>query len=176
MLIIATYRSEEAPTLPEKLPELSVMQLERLSERSLQQLCTSMMGEQASSSLQSLIERETAGNTYFLVELMRSLAEEAGSLDRVAGHDLLKTSSAAASWKCCAVALIAFPSERCRFCALLRSRADSLIWPSSNSCSHAEELIEACAIGVLELHDQHWRFSHDKLRSLCSPHCQQIQA
>ena len=166
MLIIATYRSEEAPTLPEKLPELSVMQLERLSERSLQQLCTSMMGEQASSSLQSLIERETAGNTYFLVELMRSLAEEAGSLDRVAGHDLLKDIQRGGIMEVLRRRIDRVPQRAMpllRIAAVAGRQLDLAV--IEQLLPHAEELIEACAsVGVLELHDQHWRFSHDKLR------------
>ena len=38
-----------------------------------------------------LLQRETEGNTFFIVEVIRALAEEAGQLDLVSGMSLPRT-------------------------------------------------------------------------------------
>ena len=53
-----------------------------------------MIGEAGNDPrLVSLLEKETEGNAFFLVEAVRALAEEAGQLDRVSKMVLPETIS-----------------------------------------------------------------------------------
>jgi tetratricopeptide (TPR) repeat protein len=81
ILIVANYRSDESPHLTETLSNMQLMTLERLSESSIRQLSEAMLGETGSKNdVVELIQRETEGNAFFIVEVVRALAEEAGQL------------------------------------------------------------------------------------------------
>ena len=84
LLIISTYRSDERPNLPILLPDMTPIQLKRLSDEAINQLSYAMLGEAGRQSrVTDLLKRETEGNAFFLVEVVRALAEDAGSLQRI---------------------------------------------------------------------------------------------
>ena len=86
VMILATYRMEEAPQLHEDLPGANVLKLERLGEAQIAELSASMLGAAGRNpKVVDLLCRETEGNAFFMVEVVRALAEEAGQLDEV-GH------------------------------------------------------------------------------------------
>lgn len=81
LLIIGTYRDDERPALPTELPEMQVIKLARLDDAAVAQLSASMLGPSGTlPEVIDLLKRETEGNTFFMVEVVRALAEEAGSL------------------------------------------------------------------------------------------------
>jgi tetratricopeptide (TPR) repeat protein/tRNA A-37 threonylcarbamoyl transferase component Bud32 len=81
ILIVANYRSDESPHLPETLGNMNLINLPRLSEASIRELSQAMLGETGSQdNVVELIQRETEGNAFFIVEVVRALAEEAGQL------------------------------------------------------------------------------------------------
>ncbi|MFW5748120.1 MAG: serine/threonine-protein kinase PknK [Chloroflexota bacterium] len=81
VLVVGNYRNDEQPNLPQELPQANVMTLERLDSTSIKALSTSMLGEAGSQpEVIELLTRETEGNVFFLVEVVRALAEEAGGL------------------------------------------------------------------------------------------------
>ena len=84
LLLIGTYRDEERPTLPDELPGVQVMKLSRLSDEAVAVLAEAMLGDAGKQpELVSLLARETEGNAFFLVEVVRALADDAGRLDQV---------------------------------------------------------------------------------------------
>lgn len=84
LLIIASYRSEERPSLPKELPAMQVLKLERLSHNEIAELSESMIGPAGKQpELLTRLDQETEGNPFFLVEIVRALAEETGQLDRI---------------------------------------------------------------------------------------------
>jgi tetratricopeptide (TPR) repeat protein len=84
LLIIGSYRDDERPRLPEELPEMKVIKLGRLPEEDIAQLSVSMVGEGGREQhVIEFLQRETEGNVFFLVEVVRALAEEAGTLTDV---------------------------------------------------------------------------------------------
>lgn len=89
MLIIGTYRNDESANLPEKIPQAEVITLERLNKDDIQELSVSILGS-AGNQLRiiNLLHRETEGNVFFLVEVMRSLAQAAGNLGSIASMEL----------------------------------------------------------------------------------------
>jgi tetratricopeptide (TPR) repeat protein len=89
LLIVATYRDDEHHTLPDQYPGSHHIKLSRLTSEAIAQLSASMLGDGGkSTSILKLLERETEGNVFFIVEVVRTLAEEAGGLANV-GHKTL---------------------------------------------------------------------------------------
>lgn len=63
MLIVASYRIDEAPHLSHALPWCKRLRLDRLQRHEVEQLCKSIIGlPSPSPSLLDLLERETEGN------------------------------------------------------------------------------------------------------------------
>lgn len=84
LLVINTYRNDEISGLPDRLPEMEHMILEPLDDASIAALSRSMLGAGGGKTeVVDLLCRETEGNVYFLVEVVRVLAEDAGHLDQV---------------------------------------------------------------------------------------------
>jgi len=89
MLLIGTYRNDESANLPEKIPQAEVIILKRLNKDDIQELSVSILGSAGSQSrIINLLHRETEGNVFFLVEVMRSLAQVAGNLGNIASMEL----------------------------------------------------------------------------------------
>lgn len=89
LLVIGSYRDDERPTLPDDLPEMIPLKLGRLSEDGIRRLSTSMLGDVGEQpDVIDLLRRETEGNAFFLVEVVRALAEEAGRLTDIGRRTL----------------------------------------------------------------------------------------
>ncbi|MDZ4771171.1 MAG: protein kinase [Chloroflexota bacterium] len=86
LLIVATYRLDESATLAADLPDMFDMRLRRLTRDEIAALSESMLGAHVAQPLLPMLDTETEGNILFLVEVVRSLAEDAGSLDRIDLH------------------------------------------------------------------------------------------
>jgi predicted ATPase len=79
LMIIGSFRNDERPELPQELPGTKLIELERLSKREIAALSQSMIGEGGQQpQVVELLQRETEGNVFFIVEVMRALAEDAG--------------------------------------------------------------------------------------------------
>lgn len=88
LLMVASYRSDERPGLAGELPGADDLVLERLPAGAVARLCASMLGERSEEpatrqELLELVSRESDGNVFRVVEIMRALAYEAGGLERV---------------------------------------------------------------------------------------------
>ena len=90
ILLVASYRSDERPNLPLDVPGAETMVLGRLPASAVARLCTSMIGasEGFNAELLKLVVRESDGNVFLVLEVMRTLADEAGGLERVAALPL----------------------------------------------------------------------------------------
>jgi tetratricopeptide (TPR) repeat protein len=171
LLIIASYRDDERPDLPDELPSAQVLKLKRLDERAIATLSSFMLGDAGRQpELLALLARETEGNAFFLVETVRALAEQAGRLSDV-GQGTLPSrlfpggvreivrrrlerapTFARSMLRLAAVAGRQLDVEVLR--AALNDEADTL-----------EAALVACAhAAVLEAEGNRWRFAHDKLR------------
>ncbi|MCI0714006.1 MAG: tetratricopeptide repeat protein [Chloroflexi bacterium] len=173
LLILASYRNDERPSLPEHLPEMNLIQLERLTPAEIEQLAFSMLGEGAHNrQILLFLKEQTEGNIFFLVEVVRALAEEAGRLDKV-GHDTLPLNvftggmqaivqrrlAQVPAWGQPLLQLAAI-SGRDIDLKILEKMMDTLDNPPELN----KWLISASNAAVIEFRDGHWRFAHDKLR------------
>jgi tetratricopeptide (TPR) repeat protein len=85
LLILATYRHDERPDLPQSFPQMRPLLLNRLTESEIEALTRAMLGQKMDALPQvvNLLENETRGNAFFIVEVMRTLADQAGDLNQI---------------------------------------------------------------------------------------------
>ncbi|MBX3080291.1 MAG: tetratricopeptide repeat protein [Anaerolineae bacterium] len=89
ILLVGTYRQEETPQWADQFSTARAIKLGRLSSDEIEQLSTAILGEVGSRKmLQTLLYRETEGNTFFLIEVLRMLAEDAGQLAQIGSRAL----------------------------------------------------------------------------------------
>ncbi len=172
LLILGDYRNDERPALPDELPGAQVIQLERLGDEGIVQLTTSMLGEQGKQpQLIALLKKETEGNVFFLVEVMRALAEEAGSLGKV-GSAALPDHVFAGGIQQVIQRRLSRVGDGDR--ALLRLAATAgrqldlkllaALSPATTDAQWDEWLTACTNAAVLDVHNERWQFAHDKLR------------
>lgn len=167
LLIIGNYRDDEAPHLPDSLPGMQVLKLERLTEEAIEALTVSMLGESGRQpELTNLLKRETEGNAFFIVEVMRILAEDAGRLSNVGRRTLPESVFSGGIKAVIRRRLDAVPEWARRLLKLtaVAGRQLDLTVLSSLSPDLETWLNDCAAAAVLEIKDGQWRFSHDKLR------------
>lgn len=181
MLIIGNYRDDEAPLLPEQLSAMNLLRLGRLGADTIRDLSIAMLGENGENpQILRLIERETEGNTFFIVEVMRALAEEAGSLSRVGQEALPRSVFAGGVQQVIQRRLSRAPqddvSQRLLKVAAIAGRQLDLevvyqivlTWREAGASAQATDVdqwLTACTnAAILESADGDFRFSHDKLR------------
>lgn len=169
ILIVGTYRDDERPNLPESLPGMKVMKLERLTPASIAALSVSMLGEAgAQPHIVNFLHRETEGNVYFMVEVVRVLAEEAGRLGDVTRFSLPQQVASGGIQSVMQRRLSRIPEDSLpllRLAAVAGRELQPEILEQLRGDLILDEWLTTCAnSAVLEVHEGTWRFSHDKLR------------
>ncbi len=177
LLIIGTYRNDERPTLPAELPGAHTLELRRLAVNDMAALSASILGEVGRRpDIVALLERETAGNAFFVVEVLRDLAQEAGALGQIGQLDASRLPSEFSSGGVLAVLarrLGRVPSAARPFlhaAAVFGKELDLTVLeslPPEELGSVEEHLTTCAAVAVLEISENRWRFTHDKLREAC---------
>ena len=87
IMIVGSYRNDERPTLPDELPATSQIRLDRLKKPDIAALSQSMLGTE-NTDLIDLLARTSEGNVFFLIEVVRTLADEAGQLENITSMTL----------------------------------------------------------------------------------------
>ena len=177
LLVVGSYRDDEAPAVPAAVPGAGLIRLERLSAPNIAELSASMLGEGGRQhDILALLQRESEGNAFFLVEVVRALAEEAGRLSDVGRltlpdsvfpqgiqtivHRRLEQVPAGAQ---ALLRLAAVAGRELDLSVLAPGTAQPGEPPDGEAA--LQEWLTACAnAAVLEVADGRWRFSHDKLR------------
>jgi eukaryotic-like serine/threonine-protein kinase len=170
LMLVASFRDDERSDLPSELPGVPVLRLLRLEADKIAELSASMLGEAIGrqAEVTELLERETEGNIFFIVEVVRVLAEEAGQLDQIGKQTLPQRVFAGgvktiiqrrlnripeADRPLLAVAAVAGRHLDLALLAEIAPQVNQTQWLSV--CANA---------AVLEVQDERWRFAHDKLR------------
>jgi serine/threonine protein kinase/tetratricopeptide (TPR) repeat protein len=169
LLVVATYRSDERPALPSELPGMKPLALGRLSRESIAKLSVSMIGAPGERpDVLALLQRETEGNAFFLVEVVRALAEEAGTLDGIGDAQLPESVFAGGMRRVIQRRLQRVP-ERDRgllyTAAVIGRRIDGRLLASLAPGVDIDAWAASCIdAAVAERHEGGLRFAHDKLR------------
>ena len=166
LLVIGSYRNDEQPDLPADFPGAQPISLGRFSAEQTAQLGQSMLG-QVNPAVLELLQRETEGNAFFIVETVRVLAEEAGRLSAISALDLPERVFAGGVRQVVQRRLNRVP-ENAR--AVLRlaavaGRQIDLELLRALGVAEIDSWLEAGAnVAVLMVDDGRWQFAHDKLR------------
>lgn len=171
ILLVGTYRLEERPDLHDELPSMELLRLERLSPTSIAELSESMLGSSGRRpEVLELLQRETEGNVFFLVEVVRALAEEAGSLEQIGSITLPEHVVAGGMETVLQRRLAQVPDEMqrlLRLAAVAGREIDLQILEEVNADIELDDWLTTCSnCAVLEIHDENWLFAHDKLRQV----------
>ncbi len=169
LLMVCTYRSEEVPELPEMLPAMEKMLLQRFNPEAIATLSRSMLGESGTQpQVLDLLQKETEGNVFFLVETVRALAEEAGSLQKIDSATLPEVVFAGGVQRVIQRRLARVPAEfqpLLKIAAVAGRSIEPDLLHTAMPDTNLESWFTTCAnVAVLEIHDERWRFAHDKLR------------
>lgn len=171
VMVLGTYRNDEVPHLPDALPGVHTLILDRLSETQIEKLSQAMLGAGGTSPhIVSLLTQETEGNTFFIVEVMRALAEEAGSLDEVGQMTLpdgVFTRGMHHFLKRRLQKVAATAQGLLQLAAVAGRQLDTLLLqqlkPEQNVEAWLHRITEA---SILTIREGQWLFAHDKLREV----------
>jgi tetratricopeptide (TPR) repeat protein len=171
LFIVGSYRADETPNLSALLPRASAIQLQRLAVESIAALSYSMLGEGGRNpQVLDLLTRETEGNAFFLVEVVRALAEEAGGLEAVGRGSLPDVVLAGGVHAVIARRLARVPewgTSLLEAAAVAGRQIDIAVLQrlaKPRGVDINAWLLSCADVAVLDLADGGWRFAHDKLR------------
>ena len=169
ILILGSYRNDEKPDLPSRIPAGQIIQLERFDREQIAALSESILGRVGrKTEIVEFLKRETDGNVFFVVEVVRALAEEAGELSKIATMPLPE--------KITSGGIVAILRQRLQHLsedvfALLRLaavRGRELDLPILSRVApevDQQHWLLTCANAlILEVEEERWSFTHDKLR------------
>ena len=178
-MIVATFRDDERPDLPEQLPQCTVIKLNRLSSPEIEQLSLAMLGQTGKKlAVLDLLEQETEGNAFFIVEVVEALAQTYGRLDAIGVRTLPKEVITGGIEAIIRRRLGRMPldlQDILKVVAVAGRYLDfdvlayildypdfDLLLPDAMDFDTFLQLGTEAA--VFEVHDEQWRFSHDKIR------------
>lgn len=170
LLIVGSYRVDEKPDMADELPGMRHLKLEPLNRDGIAALSASMLGEAGQQpELVELLVRETEGNIFFLIEVMRALAEEAGRLDNIGRRSLPQYIIAGGIQAVIKRRLERVPEwgrEMLQLAAVAGRELDLRVLQHLQEAGfNLDAWLANCAnIAVLEVSQGEWRFAHGKLR------------
>ncbi len=92
LVVIASYRPDEAQMLPDLLPAAQVLMLPPFTHSEICVLSPAILGDTGRDpQVLSFLEQHTEGNAFFLVETLRTLAQVTGSLRDIGRKTLPET-------------------------------------------------------------------------------------
>lgn len=170
IMVIGSYRQDESPQLKARFPDVSHIQLERLDELHIAELSVAMLGEAGRRpQVISLLQRETEGNIFFLIEVVRALVEDTGQLDDIGRMTLPERvfSGGINSVVQHRLSKIGKKGQALlRIAAVMGRQVDTQLLghvvPSGITLNRW--LSDCSDAAILEVDDDQWRFTHDKLR------------
>lgn len=171
LCLIASYRPGERTELKSQLTAMQHLRLTRLAAHHVADLSAAMLGPGGREpALVHFLQRETEGNTFFIVEAMRALAEETGRLDQIAAATLPSTIFAGGIKQVIQRRLARVPMTDQPLLQLAavagRQLDEHLLAYLAPEVDIAMWLTRCANTTVLERPDGTltWQFSHDKLR------------
>lgn len=163
--VIGTYRTDVAPNLPNFIAADHYLPLRRLTAEQTADLSRAILGG-APPALIDLLQRETEGNTFFLVEAVHALAEQAGGLHAVAhmpAPEAIVTGGMQAVIERRLAQVPPAYQDMLKLAAVVGRALDPAVM---------RHLVDGDTLGgflyaaepVLEVSGEQWQFAHEKLR------------
>jgi len=169
ILLLCSLRDDEAPELPPTITDAQFLALRRLQIPDVAALGESIIGPAARrTDVLELLVRESEGIPFFIVEVVRSLAESAGRLEQIADAALPTRVMSGGMQRVIRRRLGRVPPEALRalkIAAIIGREIDTDLLKAAQPQLAVDEWAALCArSAVLVLRDQRWHFAHDKLR------------
>jgi len=174
-LIIFSYRNDESPYLAQELDMMHHMILPRMNIEQIGEISQSILGKfRTPANVVELLMKETEGNPFFVTEVMRALGQETQRLDDIT-EMAIPNSIVAGGINQILRRRIQHVSDQhtLQFAAIIGRQIDELVLKQiqtnmgdKDNTQLEKFLINASDFGVIEISDNQWRFSHDKLREL----------
>lgn len=169
LLIIGNYRDDEFPDVPNQLSGMKLMTLQRLDLHTMAELSESMLGDAGRlPHILEFLQRETEGNPFFMIETLRALAEEAGTLAAVTTMELPDHMFPAGVKAIAQRRLEQLPLDYhplLRVAAVHGRQLDLDILRHIDRFTNLNRWLTVCTdAGMFVYDDGEWRFAHDKLR------------
>jgi len=168
LLIVGTFRDDERPNLPDELSNMELIKLARLSKHQIAALSYSMLGTAGQRpEVIELLQRETEGNAFFAVEVVRALAEDVERLGDIGTKTLPASVFAQGIQSVIQRRLERVPEagrDLLRLAAVMGRDLDLEVLQVLEAVD-LDAWLRACSdAAVLEVVDDRWRFAHEKLR------------
>lgn len=169
LMIVATFRDDERPQLAEELPGMRRLRLGRLNRDEMAELSAAMLGETGrTAGVVDLLHRETEGNVFFVVEVVRALAEEAGRLSEIGRQPLPERVFTEGVRSIMRRRLNLLPLDdhpMLRFAAVVGRQINlELMRQIDDEVDYEAWLVRCVNAAILQVDNQRWEFAHDKLR------------
>lgn len=169
VVVIGTYRSEESPDLPSDIPAAQVLPLRRLNLSEMARLGESMIGPAAREpAVVDLLHRESEGIPFFLVEVVRELADRSGSRGGIGEKDLPSRVITGGIQRSIRrrLARVDAPTTRVLRTAAVVGRAiDRILIEAVHPELEFDSWARRChRAALIDTEGNAWRFSHDKVR------------
>ncbi len=167
--IVGDYRDDERPDLPQFLNNPPVIKLNRFSKDDITELSIAMLGTTGKrGEILDLLQRETEGNAFFLVEVVRTLAEEAGQLEDIGRMTLPRKVFAGGIRSVIERRLSRVPEAArllLKMAAIIGRRIDLDVLRTLAPDDDLDGWLTICAnAAVVDIQDEKWHFAHSKLR------------
>jgi eukaryotic-like serine/threonine-protein kinase len=169
LVLIGNFRDDEAAALADGLPEMKKLKLDRLARENVAELSAAMLG--AAGSRRNFVDylcRQTEGNPFFLVEIVRALAEQAGRLDRIDDIEAPESMLTGGIERVVLGRIRRISDEHwplLEASAIVGRQLDLPVLSRLHEGTDLESWLITCAnAAVLESRGGEWRFAHDKLR------------
>jgi predicted ATPase len=169
VLVLGTYRDDEVPSLSKELSKMEIIKLKRLDEKNISDLSAAMLGATGRNpQVVDLLKRESEGNVFFIIEVIRALSEQVGNLENI-GLTTLPSQVFAGGIKTVVQRRLNQLDEPSRFlisvAALMGSKLDLRVLRRVSPDISQQDWLAKCAnAAVLAVEDDVWTFAHDKLR------------
>jgi predicted Ser/Thr protein kinase len=169
VMIVGSYRSEEDPYFYGKLPYMNRMALKRLSDIEVFELSAAMLGQSGREPrFLDMLKRETEGNLFFIIEVIRTLATKLERLGNITNVTLPEHIIAEGMVEVARRRLRKVPSHFqpiLRLAAVIGRTIDFNIIHKIDDEMDDLEWLQACVnASIFELYEGQWRFTHDRLR------------
>lgn len=169
VMIIGSYRLEEMPELPAKLPGWKILELSRLTEAQINELAISILGETGGiSQVVELLKRETEGNVFFIVEVLRTLAQDVEHIQQIGTRTLpVKVFSEGVQRVLQQRLNHITDAERelLQTAAVMGRQLDlDLLMFIAPGLDMLQWLVSCESAALIVAQDERWHFAHDKLR------------
>ncbi|MGB1288770.1 MAG: tetratricopeptide repeat protein, partial [Aggregatilineales bacterium] len=169
VMLVGSYNDDETPDLNLSLSGMSIMKLRRLSPAAIADLSAAMLGDAGrSEEVLDLLQRETDGNVYFMIEVIRALAEGVGNLADIGRMTLPQRVFAQGMKSIIERRLSRINADGItllQYAATMGTQLNIALLQQILPHLDIQRLLMHCAdASVLEVQEETWFFAHNRLR------------